>query len=191
MTVSLGNLKIKIDIILCIIILASFLNKEINLYFSNYITCLLFTVFHEFSHIFMASIFGKQITEINFTVCGLNAKIHEKNKIQKCWLFIYLAGPLSNLMLAILTRKIYLSFMLNMVLCVLNLLPIYPLDGFKILDLLLKWFVPNIVLIKITKIISLIVIGVITIIGVIIMLNTKNPSILLIVFYVINIHINY
>ena len=118
MTVSLGNLKIKIDIILCIIILASFLNKEINLYFSNYITCLLFTVFHEFSHIFMASIFGKQITEINFTVCGLNAKIHEKNKIQKCWLFIYLAGPLSNLMLAILTRKIYLSFMLNMVLCV-------------------------------------------------------------------------
>ena len=191
MTVSLENLKIKIDIILCIIILASFLNKEINLYFSNYITCLLFTVFHEFSHIFIASIFGKQITEINFTVCGLNAKIHEKNKIQKCWLFIYLAGPLSNLMLAILTRKIYLSFMLNMVLCVLNLLPIYPLDGFKILDLLLKWFVPNIVRIKITKIISLIVMGVITIIGAIIMLNTKNPSILLIVFYVINIHINY
>lgn len=191
MTVSLGNLKIKIDIILCIIILASFLNKEINLYFSNYITCLLFTVFHEFSHIFIASIFGKQITEINFTVCGLNAKIHEKNKIQKCWLFIYLAGPLSNLMLAILTRKIYLSFMLNMVLCVLNLLPIYPLDGFKILDLLLKWFVPNIVRIKITKIISLMVMGVITIIGVIIMLNTKNPSILLIIFYVINIHINY
>ena len=191
MTVSLENLKIKIDIILCIIILASFLNKEINLYFSNYITCLLFTVFHEFSHIFIASIFGKQITEINFTVCGLNAKIHEKNKIQKCWLFIYLAGPLSNLMLAILTRKIYLSFMLNMVLCVLNLLPIHPLDGFKILDLLLKWFVPNIVRIKITKIISLIVMGVITIIGAIIMLNTKNPSILLIVFYVINIHINY
>lgn len=191
MTVSLENLKIKIDIILCIIILASFLNKEINLYFSNYITCLLFTVFHEFSHIFIASIFGKQITEINFTVCGLNAKIHEKNKIQKCWLFIYLAGPLSNLMLAILTRKIYLSFMLNMILCVLNLLPIYPLDGFKILDLLLKWFVPNIVRIKITKIISLMVMVVITIIGAIIMLNTKNPSILLIVFYVINIHINY
>lgn len=190
MTISIGSLKIKIDIILCLLLVAIILNKKIEAYFSNYITCLLFTVFHELSHIFVASIFGKKITAINFTVCGLNANIEGINKIQTSWLLIYLAGPLSNLILAIITRKIYLSFVINMVLCVMNLLPIYPLDGFKILNLFLKWYFPNSLRIKITKVISLSMISILMILGVMILLYAKNPCVILIVFYVINMYVN-
>lgn len=191
MKISVGNLKIKVDIMLCVILLCVLLNKDMEMYFSNYITCLLFTAFHEFAHIFVASIFGKKVSEINFTICGLNAKIVDTDKLQPCWLLVYLAGPISNLLLAILTRKIYLSFSINIALFFLNMLPLYPLDGFKIFNLILKWYLPNSLRISIIKTISIILICLLAILGVLSLILSGNPSIIIIVFYVINIYINY
>ena len=189
--ISIGNLKIKIDIIICVILCAMLLNKEIEQYFENYFVCFLFTIFHELAHIFIANIFGKQVDEINITISGLNAHISDNNKLHPAWILIYLAGPLSNLCLAFLTRKIHISFAINMALFLLNMLPIYPLDGLNILNLVFKWCLSNNIRVIILKIISVITIIILIFLGILTSILYKNYSIMLIGIYVINIYINY
>jgi stage IV sporulation protein FB len=86
----------------------------------------------------MASIFNIRLISIKISICGICAVIEQKNKNMIINLLIYVAGPLSNLFLALIFINQKMIFELNMFLFILNVLPIYPLDGSKIINLLIS-----------------------------------------------------
>ena len=78
---------------------------------------------------------SKKIEKIKLSIAGVCVTFNNsKLEIVKN-LIIYLAGPLANICLAILFYKINFIFEVNIFLALLNLMPIYPLDGYNILNI--------------------------------------------------------
>lgn len=118
-------------------------SDKARLYFTSFFSCYLFILFHELSHVLIASLFGKRIETLKFSLSGMNAKFErEKYKLieEKSYfinMLIYLAGPLSNIIFAVIFRNNRFICDINISLAVINLFPIYPLDGYNILKNLL------------------------------------------------------
>lgn len=115
-------------------------SSKMRIYFTSFFMCYIFIIFHELSHVLVASILGKKIENLKFTLSGMNVKFErEKYKLKNddTYFFnmlIYLAGPLSNIILALLFYKIRFIFEINLSLAIINLFPIYPLDGYNVLE---------------------------------------------------------
>ena len=123
--------------------------------------------------------------QINVRLCGMNAVIKIKNELHPRWILIYFAGPLSNLVLAFLFYNIEMVRDINVGLAIINLLPIYPLDGFHILKILLNWSFSKGRVDNILKHVQKIFfIGIVTL-GIGVFFMTKNPSIIIFAMYVI------
>ena len=90
-----------------------------------------FVIMHELSHIVVALLLKVDIKEIVLLPIGVNAKYDEKISGVKEFV-ISLAGPLASFLFAILFKDIKFVFM-NISVAIFNLIPIYPLDGGKIL----------------------------------------------------------
>lgn len=115
-----------------IVLFVCLLSKIAREYLSNYYLCFLFIAFHELSHIVVAALFGSSIKRINIRLSGLSVNL-EKTFYGKKAVLIYIAGPLSNIILANLFRNINIIFEINVCLALINLVPIKPLDGYNIL----------------------------------------------------------
>ncbi len=133
--------EIEIEILFLIVLFLCLFSFEVRCYLSSYFTCYMFIVFHEFSHMLMASLFGKRVEYFKFTISGVNISfvkekytLKEKDNHSFQNLCIYSAGPLSNIFLALLFKEIPLVFDINLALAVINLFPIDPLDGFHIVE---------------------------------------------------------
>ncbi len=114
-------------------------------FFADYLYLLLtlvFALFHEFSHLLVLKYYNKGVKEIYFKPFGISIITEEKNLTLNQEIFVALAGPLFNLFCFILL--IFLNFyysstiiiymiLLNFFLFVLNLFPVYPLDGGRII----------------------------------------------------------
>ena len=139
MKLRVKEFNIYIDETILIVGVLCLLFKVIRNYFSNYFMCFLFIAFHELSHMFIASILGIKTTKFNIHISGLCINLEKVEKRGVKWLAIFLAGPLSNAILAIMFNKIPLVYTINLALAIINLIPIYPLDGYNILEILLKF----------------------------------------------------
>lgn len=141
---------LQIDFLFVITIMLVFLSSEIRTLLTPFFVCYLFIVFHELSHMLVASICGKYIDTFSVSIAGVS--IHFKQE-KYCTLplkkgrrqalkevCIYVAGPISNFLLAFLFYRVPMIFQVNLFLGLLNLLPIYPLDGYHILQHLLRLF---------------------------------------------------
>ena len=102
-------------------------------------------ILHEMAHAVIAKKLGAVIARIILTPFGgaLNVQTKILTPQQKC--YVYLAGPVASLLFSLLfgvlvwlfpTIFIYLEYLVaaNFFVGVINLLPIYPLDGGKILS---------------------------------------------------------
>ena len=108
---------------------------------------LLWILFHEIAHIITGLIYGMRIYGIKIRVSGVNADIEGIDELEdKKKLIIYIAGPLVNiigLIILYLVRENYsfqwieTSIYINWGLTIFNLLPVYPLDGARILEVIL------------------------------------------------------
>ena len=129
--------KIEIEWLMIVTIIISIFSINARNYLSNFFICYIFILFHELSHMFFGTIFGENVNTLKLTISGVNVSFENNilalnlNKIKK--LIIYFAGPISNFLIAIFFRNINMIFEINVFLGLINLLPIYPLDGYNIL----------------------------------------------------------
>jgi len=174
----------RIEELFVIFIFVMLLSSSARIYFNGYILCYSFIVFHECAHMLMAGIFGDKLTQVSIRLSGMNAVIKVKNELHPRWFFIYLAGPISNLLLAFLFYKINIVRDVNIGLAIINLLPIYPLDGFNILQLLCSWCISKRKSQIILNIIQKIILFIIIVLGITVFVRFKNPSIIIFIMYI-------
>lgn len=174
------SIYIEETIFFTLILMCLFMN--INEYLSSYIMCYLFIMFHEFAHILVANIFNISITKVEFRTLGMCAKLDNFNRKGLKWICIFLAGPLANLLLAIIFRSNIMIMSINIAMMLINLMPIYPLDGYNILTIIIDGININNKF-KLQRNIEKITYVLIMLIGIIQLVKYGNPSILLLAIY--------
>lgn len=187
MKFKIKSVEIEVEWLLITLIFISIFSIKIRNYLMSYYSCYLFITFHELSHVIISNIFGVSLKKIKFSTMGLNVNFEQNilmcnmSNIKK--VLIFFAGPLSNIIFAYIFNDIKMVFEINIFLALLNLIPIYPLDGYNILKLLSK----NVVYRYIEKIITFL--GILFIIlGIIQIMLYKIPSILMFSMYIILIN---
>lgn len=190
---------LKIDLKIFIFFILFYLTKQIKLYATIMVLCAI----HELGHVLMGIFMGLKIEKIEIMPLGLsvsfklniddyNRKIKKGNILQLKKIAIAAAGPLTNLMiiLIILNTNINLKIVSNEILiyaniliALFNLLPIYPLDGGRILKEIIHIFEGSIKSKKHMKKINKIVMIFITMLGSIGIMYLKNIAIFLIIVY--------
>ncbi len=105
---------------------------------------------HEFTHIIVGNLYGCKLHEFNVSLTGTNAKLTDVNDLEDFQkLNLYLSGPSMNLLIFILcfcisnisyNEHLMIIGNINLGLFIFNMIPAYPLDGSKILEIILsRW----------------------------------------------------
>ena len=116
-------------------------------------------IFHELWHLILIKSFHFKVEEIHLIPFGGQIKMNcKKNHSPLIDAFIYLAGPLGNAILLVLSFIIKSDNlkMINLILFLFNLMPIMPLDGFYVLVNFLALKLPYFYALKICLIISIV-----------------------------------
>lgn len=143
-------LKLRIDLKIIVVILIFLFTGQLK----TYCIIMFFCFLHEFGHIITAKLFKMQIEKIEILPCGFSASFFSYNLsgVPKVFsmqeLLVALAGPIVSLILAlsfqyiddtnftILTKQEIVYS--NILILIFNLLPLYPLDGGRILKNILN-----------------------------------------------------
>lgn len=126
-------MSLKIHITLILILIYNYFFSDIRLFIMFY----MFVVMHELSHAIVALLLKVDIKEFEFAPFGVCAK-YENNLSDLKELIISVSGPAFSMALACLYgNKIY--FIINILITIFNLLPVYPLDGGRVLRVILKF----------------------------------------------------
>lgn len=187
-------LVLEIEILFIIVIFISIFSSTFFDYILNYFICYSFILFHELSHMFMASVFGKEIDIFKFSISGVNIKFKEESNKKNInilkEILIYIVGPFSNVFLAMLLKNNIMIFQMNLFLAFINILPIYPLDGYNILRNILYIFFSkkksNIILECTNKFVFIIML----VIALLQVIFLRNPSIIIFSIYIFFINQN-
>lgn len=139
-------MQIKVDLKILIFALIFFITGQLNIY----VLLMIFACIHELGHLFMGLIlkFKPTVFEIkpigfsvSFTnpISDYNKKVLKSNILEVKKIIIYVCGPLVNIILAVIIYFININDILkeeyiyiNLILAFVNLIPIYPLDGGRI-----------------------------------------------------------
>lgn len=159
--------------------------------FKIYIYFFISILIHEIAHIIAAKIFKMKLKNLRVSILGAALEIERTIKNKKIKrIVMYLAGPLSNLIVAVLIKYININeeekikiIYTNLSLCIFNLLPIIPLDGGNILREILKIKLNNIYSNKVTLIISKVNLILLTFVYSIVILKIKNITIFFLIMY--------
>ena len=192
-------MKVKVNLKIFIFIIIFLITGQLKIYG----ILMLFAFLHEMGHLLAGVVLKFNPESIKIMPLGLvvsfNVSAHNHNeKILKSNFFkikkivIALAGPITNIVIFILL--ISFNFGLNMenrliciysniLIAIFNLLPIYPLDGGRVVKGLLSIYLNKLDSIKWSNIISNVTLYIITFISSIAIYYYKNIAILFIVIY--------
>lgn len=201
MKLKFSKVNIEFEIVFLIVFLVFIFSNTIRKILFSFYMCYLFIIFHELAHLTITLLFGKEIENFKFSLSGVCIELKKKrfdlkgNKRLKKEnieeIILYLAGPISNIILAYIFNNNKMICEINIAFAIINLLPIFPLDGYNILDNLLELF--SIRLKKrevILEILSNILIFILFFVGIVQLLFLFNPSIIMFSFYVFLIQFN-
>lgn len=185
------NIKINLKIFLFAIIF--YFTKQIHIY----AILMLFAFCHEMGHLLCGIFMGLKPKSLKIMPMGLSIEfemysknIKEKLQAKKIWIAI--AGPITNIMIMIITiifgknidtilyQEIIYS---NLLIAIFNLLPIYPLDGGRILKEIIHIIKGRKRAIELTNYISNTSMVLLTFISSIAIYYYKNLAILFIIAY--------
>lgn len=192
-------MQIKIDLKIFIVVLIFLLTRQLEIYF----VIMLFAILHEFGHLVTGVILGfrpRKIEVLPVGVCAcFDMNLKNYNKKFKCAnmlalkkIIIAVSGPITNFIIAFVCYFFEISLFnistefivfSNLLIGFFNLIPIYPLDGGRIIKGILHIITGLKNSYKYTNILSNVTVIFLTIISSIAILYLKNISILLILIY--------
>lgn len=154
-----------------------------------YLCLLCFIIIHELTHMIVGILLGLRPKVLQIMPFGISImfETYELEKANLKKLIIASSGPIINIILAILifciNRKCETAIYTNIIIAVFNLLPIYPLDGGRIIKLFLGMKYKNQELEEISMKISNITIITITALASIVVLLWQNIALVFIMVY--------
>ena len=204
-------MKFRIDLKILFFLVLFYLTGQLNLY----LLVMGFALLHELAHLVVGIILGFKFEEMEVMPFGfwisLKPKIEDykkhilkSNMIDLKYIFVAIAGPLLNLIFVVIFSNFYyisedmliksdaififrqMLVYSNFLLFVLNLVPICPLDGGRILQSIFRIFTGKRIADKSMNIIANVSIIILTTTGSIAILYFKNIAILLILVYLWN-----
>lgn len=196
-------MELKIDLKIIFFALIFFFTGQIEIYF----LCLLFALIHELGHVIVARFLGYKLLKFKVMPLGFsiflqtniedyNKKIEKGNMYVLKNLIISMAGPITNIILFIIALFLPIELMLkekiiylNAIIAIFNLIPMYPLDGSKVLQNILKLFCSNKESYKYTNIVANAILIIFTIFCSVFILYAKNIAIVAILIYLWYINI--
>lgn len=182
-------MKIKVDLkIFLILILYLIIEKTEILTLA-----IIFILLHEIGHIISGITLGLRIKKIKFTIAGIAlefANYGKERKINK--IIIDFAGPFVNLVAIIfgIILKEEKIIYANLGLFIINMLPIYPLDGGRILKNILLYKKNYKETITIIEEVSKNILIILSVLSSILLLKYKNINIFILIIYLWGIHLN-
>ena len=196
-------MELKIDLKIILFALIFYFTGQIEIY----CLCLLFALIHELGHVLVARIVGNKLLKFKIMPLGFsiflqtniedyNKKIKKGNMYVLKNLIISIAGPITNIIIFLVTFFLPIELMIkekiiyiNAIIAIFNLIPMYPLDGSKILQNALKLFCSNKESYKYANIVANATLIIFTIFCSVFILYAKNIAIVAILIYLWYINI--
>ena len=190
-------MRFRIDLKIFIFLILFYFTKQIEIY--GFL--MLFAFLHEVGHLLCGLLLGMKPEKIDLMSFGFsisfkiniddyNKKICKANNFEIKKIIIAMAGPLTNLIIILITFNINLDIIkslviiyTNLLIMIFNLIPIYPLDGGRILRGLLYIVFGRRSAEKFSLIISNIILIIITSVMSILIFYIKNIAVVLIIIY--------
>ena len=190
-------MRFRIDLKIFLFAILFYFTKQIELY----AMIMIFALIHEFGHLFAGLLMGMKPEKIELMPFGVsisfkinvkeyNRKIKKANILELKKIIVAIAGPLTNLLIILITSKLKLEIIkeitiiyTNILIMMFNLLPIYPLDGGRILKGILHINLGKTKSEKYINNISKITVIIITAISSILILYIQNIAVFIINLY--------
>lgn len=139
-------MRFRVDLKIFLFLIIFYLTKQIHIY----ALIMIFALIHELGHLFAGILCGMKPEKLEIKSYGVsvsfklfpkdyNIKIGQGNKLEIKKIIVALVGPLTNLLIIIVSLnlqiEIFTKLMIiysNILIIIFNLIPIYPLDGGRI-----------------------------------------------------------
>lgn len=181
-------MKAKVDFKIFFILLLYIVTQKVDIFAITFV----FIILHEIGHIISGILLGLKINKLELNIAGISLEFKNYGKERKINnIIIDLAGPVINLLSAIIGLWIQSEIIIyvNAMLFIINMLPIYPLDGGRILKNILLYKNTYKQTIKMIETISKYTLIILSIFASILILSFKNISIFVLIIYLWGIYI--